>query len=407
MKKRTWLLVALAVASSFVLVAGGVVAYRVAVQISANRAAQTPAGLVDTAKIGGTGPGTLRSAMTMPALTPDLTSVGVRAAKVEYRSTEGDTGEQTIVSGTVFVPTGDPPAGGWPVIAFGHGTTGIQTPCAPSLSPTLMEQAPLVAGFIKLGYALAFADYQGLGAAGDHPYLDARTAGFNVIDAVRALRATFPDVSTQWAAFGGSQGGGAVWAAAEQADTYAPELDLVGAVALSPAADMTGLVEKSEDGTLTEDQRPLMQWVLASLGRLHPDLDLDDFRRGVAAQYWDALSACSGPLANTRAEVAPDIGAGDLAPSGPQPAAQLLGFLEDWALPQRPLSAPLSVVYGAEDTFIDPQWTTDAIAKACALGGTIQWRLEPNQGHSDINGGDQLGWLADRFAGKAVENACP
>lgn len=407
MKARTWLLVALAVATSVVLVAGGLVVYRVVGQIAADRAAQRPAGPIPTARLGGEGPGTLRSAVTMPALTSDLTSVGVQAAKVEYRSTEGDTGQPTLVSGTVFVPTGDAPDGGWPVIAFGHGTTGIQTPCAPSLSPTLMDQAPLVAGFIKLGYALAFADYQGLGAAGDHPYLDARTAGFNVIDSVRALRATFPDISTRWAAFGGSQGGGAVWAAAEQAGTYAPELDLVGAVALSPAADMTGLVEKSEQGTLTVDQRPLLQWVLASLGRLHPDLNLDDYRRGIAAQYWDALSACSGSLVNTRSEVAPDIGAFDLAPSGPQAAAQLSGLLADWALPQQPLSAPLSVVYGDADTYIDPQWTTDAIERACELGGTVEWRLEPGQGHSDINGGDQLSWLADRFAGKALDDDCP
>ena len=42
---------------------------------------------------------------------------------------------------------------------------------------------------------MAFADYR-VGAPGVHPYTDARTAGLNMIDAVRALRHTYPDVST-------------------------------------------------------------------------------------------------------------------------------------------------------------------------------------------------------------------
>ena len=63
-----------------------------------------------------------------------------------------------------------------------------------------------------------------------------------------------PEVSTKWAAFGGSQGGGAAWAAAEQAGPYASDLNLVGAVALAPAADVSGLVTKAERGH--DEQRP-------------------------------------------------------------------------------------------------------------------------------------------------------
>ncbi|WP_328354027.1 lipase family protein [Mycobacterium sp. NBC_00419] len=393
-----------ALLATVLLTAAGVVAYRTGERLV--RGATAPPVAVSTANLGGTGPGTLVSAMTMPNLTGVLSSLGVRSARVVYRSTEGDTGEPTVVSGTVFVPKGSAPQGGWPVVAFGHGTTGIDQPCAPSLSDDLLGQAPVVAGFIKLGYAVAFADYQGLGAAGVHPYLDARTAGLNILDAVRALRATFPEVSTTVGAFGGSQGGGAVWAADEQAADYAPELKLVGVVALSPAADMVGLVDKAQRGTLSTDQRPLMQWVLASLGRLHPQLDLDDFRRGVAAANWAALSACSGALVHTRAAVAPDIGPFDLAPGGPRPAAVLTGMLRNWALPQRPLSAPLSVVFGTADTYIDPEWTSRAIAAACARGGTVVWRLEEGKGHADIDAADQIAWLVERFQDKSVANEC-
>jgi hypothetical protein len=81
------------------------------------------------------------------------------------------------------------------------------------------------------------------------------------------------------------------------------------------------------------------------------------------------------------------------------------GLLDKWALPQHKLSAPLSVTYGGEDTYIDAQWTTEAIARARALGGTYD--LQATKGHGDIDIRSQFQWLADRFAGKPVTNDCP
>src|SRR5437588_7844027 len=55
---------------------------------------------------------------------------------VLYRSI-GVRGRPIAVSGTVSVPRGRPPRGGWPVITYAHATTGIARICAPSLdSPT-------------------------------------------------------------------------------------------------------------------------------------------------------------------------------------------------------------------------------------------------------------------------------
>jgi hypothetical protein len=342
----------------------------------------------------------------MPGFAHTNEGKGMQSARVQYRSTSGDTGAPTVVSAAVFAPRGTPPAGGWPVIAFGHGTTGIDEPCAPSLSATLLNMTGPVVAFINNGYAVAMADYQGLGADGVHPYSDARTAGLNIIDSVRALRHTFPGVSNRWAAVGGSQGGGAVWAADEQAAAYAPDLKLVGAVAYVPAADVTGLVDKAQHNTLTDDQRLVWLAVVESLARLHPDVDRDDYRRGATAKYWDVLTSCSGPMVADRAAAIEEMQPQDLVPDSPQAADKLRKLLAAWALPQRPLSAPLSVIYGGRDTFIDADWTTAAIKRACAMGGTVASRLQPEKGHGGVDVTDQFAWLVDRFEGKPLTNGC-
>ncbi|MET3963368.1 hypothetical protein ABIE44_003302 [Marmoricola sp. OAE513] len=361
------------------------------------------------ADLGGTTPGSLVRAETMPQLDRSVIRAGIRAARVSYRSTDASTGKDTVVSGTVFVPDRDAPAGGWHVVALGHGSTGILNSCAPSSSPDLAEQAQLVIKLVRLGVAVTMTDYQGLGEPGVHAYLDSPTAGLNVIDSVRAARATFPGISTTWAAFGGSQGGGAVWAANEEAGSYAPELDLVGVIALAPAADVTGLVDKAVAGTLTADQRPTLQWLLASLERQHPDLDLDHYRRGAAKTYWDTLSTCAGVKddGGRRQDAQAEVSNADLAPDSPEAAALLRKALEGWALPRKPTSAPMFVAYGEKDTFIDPVWTTRALARACQQGDVIEAHLDPEGTHAVMNAGDPAQWLADRFAGKPAKNDCP
>lgn len=401
MTRRTLLLIAL---SALLVVVGLVVGSLTAFTgTTAQSVKPTP---IPGADLSGDGPGTLVSAVEMSGFARTNFGRSVRAARVLYRSTSGDDGAPTEVSGTVFTPLGQPPVGGWPVVSFGHGTLGWQEACGPSLSVTLLGQITVVEGFTKRGYAVAMADYQGLGAPGIHPYSDARTAGLNMIDAVRALRHTFDGVSVRWGAMGGSQGGGASWAADEQAATYAPELKLVGAVGLSPAADVSGLVDKAVAGTLTEDQGPVLQGILFSLARLHPDLNLDDYRHGAATRNWDVLSSCGGAEVHDRTAAMKALGKDDFTPSTPAAADRLRGLLKQWALPQRRLSAPLFVEFGGKDTFIDPKWTFASIRRACALGGSVTWQEDPNAGHGDVTWTAGLAWLDDRFNGKPVTNEC-
>lgn len=352
------------------------------------------------------GPGSLVSATTMPGVTRRVEARNMHAARVLYRSTSGDSGESTVVSGSVFTPLGAPPPGGWRVVAIGHGTVGIDEPCAPSLSDTMLGALAFVTPFIDRGYAVAVPDYQGLGAKGIHPYLDARTAGLNMIDSVRALRHTFADVSGTWMAFGHSQGGAATWAADEQAAVYAPELQLLGAVAAAPAADVSGFVDKALAGTLTADQLLAMPVIVEALARVHPDLNRDDFRGGAATENWSVLTACQAPEIYQRGAAAEQLRPADVAPRNGVAADRLRQLLRAWALPQRALSAPMSVWYGGADTLVDAAWTAAAIERACALGGTVTVQFEPDKGHAEVDLVSQLNWMATRFADQPVRNDC-
>ncbi|SEH90973.1 Secretory lipase [Mycolicibacterium rutilum] len=393
MRRNRW---AIALVAAVLIVAAGVVIWPRLRGAADDRpsAADTP------------GPGSVVTVRELPTAATASGKRRMQRASVTYRSGAAD-GSQTDVTGMVFVPAGPPPAGGWPVIGFAHPTTGIDEQCAPSQSPTLRGMIGFVGGLVDRGYAVAVTDYAGLGTPGPHRYFDHRTAGYNVIDSVRALRHVFTGVSSRWAAFGASQGGAAAWSADEQAAGYAPELDLVGAAAIAPAADMSGLVDKALAGTMTIDQTRSLATTLEALARIHPDLARDDYRRGAVAQYWDVLTACRGDVEDRRPEAEGAVRPGDLAPATPQAADRLRGYLRDWAVPQGPLSAPLFVAFGGRDASIDEQWTRDAIARACRIGGTVETQFQPGSDHHDIDVTAALAWLADRFADKPVSGGCP
>src|SRR4051794_4477054 len=89
-----------------------------------------------------------------------------------YSSTSAD-GGRTAVSGTVAVPKGKAPKGGWPVVSWGHGTVGIADACAPSIAGMPGNyDSKLLNSWLKAGFAVVRTDYEGLGVPDvTHPYL--------------------------------------------------------------------------------------------------------------------------------------------------------------------------------------------------------------------------------------------
>src|SRR6478735_497936 len=65
-------------------------------------------------------PGALFSATSLPTIDRRLKSETSLAAQIAYTSKSGITGELTEVTGTVFVPAGTAPQGGWPIVVYAH-----------------------------------------------------------------------------------------------------------------------------------------------------------------------------------------------------------------------------------------------------------------------------------------------
>jgi pimeloyl-ACP methyl ester carboxylesterase len=223
-----------------------------------------------------------------------------------YRST-GVGGKTVAVSGTVSVPKGRVPKRGWPVISWGHGTTGIADACAPSRDSAsnpahevINYAYPLLQRWLKAGYAVVRTDYEGLGTPGAHPYLIGRSEGYGMLDAVRAARKLDKRLGRRLILAGHSQGGHAALWAASLARKRAPELKLRGTVALAPASHLGAQAALLRSLTAPSGLSGLASMILRGLDVGRPDLGVaTGLSAPAAALYPQTLTKCLGALAGT------------------------------------------------------------------------------------------------------------
>ncbi|OZE34035.1 MULTISPECIES: S9 family peptidase [unclassified Rhodococcus (in: high G+C Gram-positive bacteria)] len=351
-------------------------------------------------------PGTVLDSEDFGDRSTELSATGATLYRFVYESTSGVDNSPTAVSGVAAVPAGTPPEGGWPTVVYGHGTTGIQADCGPTLYPDLLGYQFAVQDFTELGYVTVLPDYQGLGTGGGtHPYLEPRTSGHNMIDAARAAQSALPDMSTRWAAVGLSQGGQAAWAANELAATYGQGLDLVGSVSLSPPTDLTPLVQAATDGNLTRPQKELLPYLLYGAQQVDPTIDPMDYSGSVAEANNELLLTCSGGDTDGKERAVEAMAPDEFAADSAQSEQQLLDVIGRYTLPQVRTEVPMFVAYGAKDDIVLPQWTADGVERACALGDPIVAQEQPEQGH-DVSDEAAMQFLAAVFAGQSVPSTC-
>jgi pimeloyl-ACP methyl ester carboxylesterase len=359
------------------------------------------------------GPGSLVAVAPVNGMTA-LENGDITAAKVIFRSTVGLDGAPSQASGVIAVPPGQAPKGGWPIMVFGHPATGVLDKCAPTRAPDLWSFASMVAMIVARGFVVAMPDYPGLGVSGPKPSLvDAASLGNNIIDAARAAHRLVPTSSSTWVAMGVGEGGTAVWSAAERAGIYGGGTQMAGAVAISPYADLTPLVDVADKGAYSNSQQyRFMMWTLQSLANTDPSFNLDLYRSGAARDHWDALVDCAPQNAAETQQVLSHLQPGDLRPRDPGASADLRRRLADAALPAKyptPGAAPVLVIFGTADSMLPAEGTQRAVAAACARGDVLEVikRMgDTDRDTTEVATGTAFAWLQARLDGQRLGNVC-
>lgn len=305
-----------------------------------------------------------------------------KSYRILYTSTDGVDGKSVNqVSGAVFYPAGPAPAGGWPIVAWAHGTVGVGSSCAPSENPRTSRDTTYLTEWLRRGFVVVASDYQGLGSPGTHPYLNLRAEAYGVLDAVHAALAQLPDLSNKVLIVGQSQGAGGAFAAAAYAPAYAPDLHVVGTVAtgipyINPKAppQLTGQAIPKPD--------PLASYMLllgASQAGLNPAFDPKTAFTDRAMPYFDmAKTACVGPL-----EEAVNAAGLDRSTTLQPTALQALKpALTTMIYPTLKLKAPIFIGIGGEDVDVATAGQLALVKDACAAGTTVQAHLYKGLGHS-------------------------
>jgi len=179
-----------------------------------------------------------------PEYTVDDLSADAADSRLMTYKMLGVDGEITQATALVFTPKTAPPAKGWPIVVWAHGTTGVADKCAPS-QQGLQGTQELLERLLAEGYVVVAPDYEGLGTAGSHPFLNLKSEAFSITDAVAAARNYLGSkVSDQWMTIGHSQGGHAALGAAQYASRI--QLDYKGTIAIAPASNLEVILKGGE-----------------------------------------------------------------------------------------------------------------------------------------------------------------
>jgi pimeloyl-ACP methyl ester carboxylesterase len=373
---------------------------------------------------------------------------GAQAWRMAYISSDVNE-RQTIATALVVAPIGKTPAGGRPILAWAHGTTGTAQNCGPSqvTNPAVpLNQYFLVGGnswtdygipnleeLIKEGYVVVATDYQGLGGGGKHQYAVAGTNGRDLINSARAaISMKDAGASKRTIFYGWSQGGGATIAAASLGDylnkkgSVTDDLQVLGFVAMAPddaavmiqnatkdqaSADkaINGLIQLFSDNVFNFSHFAMTMWGTQAA---YPNLKLSDMFTDQGAKVIDQVvsNKCMHVVADTLNYTYGNQFKTLLRDKPTNTMAWVKSLIGGSVLPVKPV-APVVIYWGTKDATVPPIMHELYQKQMCALGGNIERiQLPGEQTHFSTPGVSApmyFEWVKDRIAGKPTLNGCP
>ncbi len=314
-------------------------------------------------------------------------------------------GKDVAASGVVLIPAGRPPAGGWPVIAWAHGTSGVARICAPSLMKDIEYGDEGLMPMVASGFAVVATDYVGLGTPDPHQYDDKIAQANDVVYSIPAAHAAVPALGRKWVAIGHSQGGIAVWGVAEL-EYRLKDPNYAGGI--SVAGDMSFDAYESHDA-VTYDPVTDLYWPYTAFGikASYPSFDVTRMlTKPVLARYRDVTTKGCWYYAYAALK---EIGREPAVRSGWNRAPEVRRYNSDSRSANKPIRGPLLVLAGDDDKSVAIANIAAGVKAACRLGLPIEYIHRPGLDHDPLMQNttpEQLVWVRDRLAGKPWTSNC-
>lgn len=296
-------------------------------------------------------------------------------------------------------------------VAWGNGTIGALPGCAVSLQRRPLRNIPAVSEVLDEGWVFIASDYAGLATPGPHPYLIGEGEARSILDAVRAahdLREL--TISLETVVWGHSQGGHAALWTGILARSYAPELQVKGVAAISPASDLPAMLTGIE---ATPAGRILSSYVARAYADTYPDLYFDGVVRPGAR--WQAREMARRCLADSRA-IVPAFIAGRLTEDSIFSSRNTgTAFRRRLAenVPAGPIGVPILILQGTKDEIAAEPIQAAYVAGRCRAGERVDYQPLRSHDHLSIVQPDAptteilMTWSRGRFAGRAGASTCP
>lgn len=341
---------------------------------------------------------------TVP-LNPELSVAGAaRAYRILYSTTDQHN-SPAVSTAAVFVPKGEAPPGGWPVIAWAHGTVGLGDDCTPSAQPRSARDNEYLSHWLDQGYVVVGSDYTGLGTPGLMSYLNSVATAHAIIDSVIAAHHMNLPLSPKWALVGQSQGGAAAVASARWATEFSKGsgLDYRGVVATGTPANIDDvIITAGPDMVLPPGLGPIASaytaYILAGFRELRPDVNSVLTPAGLTAAD-QAETLCTAPLSAAVAGLTPPQFFSAPLASLPGMRGALADFM---GTPVTGYDRPIFLGVGLKDRDVPPSSTLKFADQLKANGQDVALYVYPEDDHSSTvltSMADSTPFLQAQFAG--------
>ncbi|WP_330184938.1 lipase family protein [Nocardia sp. NBC_01503] len=325
---------------------------------------------------------------------------------IDYWTTRSN-GEPVQASGALIIPPGPAPVGGWPIMAYDHGTSGLGPGCGGQSDTSVFsrpKEDKILQYFVDKGFAVVAPDYLGLGKfdTGPHPYLETRSEASATVDLVKAAREAHPELSKTWALTGFSQGGHAALGAANLQASTAPDLDFRGTIAVDPASDVEKFVPLAgpyvpeipgQNGNAIDG---FVVSMLVGLRETHPELDLNSYLTPRGREIFDQAG---GLCFNDIMKAVDGVSVGEMLarPLGDERFRAAIN--EYMTVPTSGYNAPILLLLNVTDMVV-PSPLHAALAAQFAANGVDFSTVTGTGQHTDLN--PQMWSAIDAFTARVL-----